>query len=170
MIWGCSRRESAMAWRNCWRGWTLLISFPLHRWKLIDLQSILHYNCLLFQTVTSRLLVADTPAEAVENIILHTDKVLVLNKENIFDILNLNVLLLPRIHRYPYYLQILGKLENSNCLLWIPGNRLTQAEKDQERAALQISTLKEGSYWKCCWQGARYRWSSQRSRAGALVF
>lgn len=27
------------------------------------------------QTVTSRLLVADTPAEAVENIILHTDKV-----------------------------------------------------------------------------------------------
>ena len=30
---------------------------------------------LIFQTVTSRLLVADTPAEAVENIILHTDKV-----------------------------------------------------------------------------------------------
>ena len=50
--------------------------------------------------MTSRLLVADTPAEAVENIILHTDKVLVLNKENVFDNLDLTVLLLLRIHRY----------------------------------------------------------------------
>ena len=64
------------------------------------MQSIFHYNWLLSQTVTSRLLVADTPAEAVENIILHTDKVLVLNKENVFDNLNLTVLLLLRIHRY----------------------------------------------------------------------
>ena len=63
-------------------------------------QSIFHYNWLLSQTVTSRLLVADTPAEAVENIILHTDKVLVLNKENVFDNLDLTVLLLLRIHRY----------------------------------------------------------------------
>ena len=64
------------------------------------MQSIFHYNWLLSQTVTSRLLVADTPAEAVENIILHTDKVLVFNKENVIDNLNLIVLLLPRIHRY----------------------------------------------------------------------
>ena len=47
---------------------------PYCRGLHLEDASICFYQIFL-QTVTSRLLVADTPAEAVENIILHTDKV-----------------------------------------------------------------------------------------------
>ena len=91
--------------------------------------------------MTSRLLAADTPAEAVENIILHTDKV-----SSAYFSLKPG-LKVPAIRHFVLSCQLSSLA--SDYGFWLnfttfKGDRLAEEEKDQEGAVVQISPLEEG--------------------------